>query len=981
MFKRKPLSLAVASSLALATCQWMIASDAHAATASAASSSKKKQEQVTNKQPMEEVVVTGSRIRNQNVISASPITTVSAKDLAFQGTVRVEDMLATMPQVYEQQGTGQSNGATGTATLDLFNLGPSRTLVLINGKRLPPGSPLQGGYGADINQIPGALIKNVEVMTGGAGAVYGSDAVAGVVNFVMKNDFQGVQLDGLYSVYQHDNNNGRMAKINALAGFQAPTGSVTDGNINNWSLIMGGNTDDGRGNVTAYVTFRKVAAVRESSRDYSNCYIGFNGYQQMQCLGSSTVPWARISNFGVKNPQETTPGNFDFSVSGHDFVPFTKDFNFNPYNYFQRPDTRYTAGVFAHYDITDKMQVYMTVMGMDDRTVSQIAPSGDFFVTSTIPCGNAFLSAQEFQQLCGQFGLTKSDTQLAYVGRRNLEGGNRQQDLRYDTFRGVFGVRGNFNQTWRYDAYGLYSEVAMANTYYNDLSITRLKRALNAVVDPKTGNIVCQAALNGVDPSCVPWNIFQTGGVTPAQYKYLELPLYARGTTSLQVWSGYVEGNLGDYGVKLPTANQGVDLVMGADYRESALAFNPDQGFTSGDGAGQGGATLPVHGGYNVKEEFMEANVPLVQGKRFAQDVNVDLSYRHSEYSTNHSTNTYGARFAWAVNNTFKLRASYQRAIRAPNVRDLYLPQGFNLFTMSADPCGGAKPAATLAQCANSGVTKAQYGSIPNSPADQYNYLQGGNPNLSPEIADTYTFGVVFTPQMVNNLVLTADYYRIKIRDGISYLDPTFIINQCVYSNQLCNDVQRGNGGDLWIGSNVNTSGHIIATNANLSVELVKGALFSATYTLDINRWGSLSFNDSLGMTFTKDTQQTASSAPIHCKGNFDGSCGFPTPATRNSLRTTWNTPWNVQASLNWRYISPVHDLAGNINMPSVSYFDLSGAWDVNDHLTMMLGCNNILDRAPPISGMNDPYANGNVFPGMYDALGRYIFARMSLKY
>ncbi len=210
---------------------------------------------------LQEVIVTGTRIQNPNLSNFSPLIQIEAENLLFQGNVRVEDTLRTLPQVYSSQNAGQSNGATGTATLNLRRLGSQRTLVLINDRHLPIGSPLQGGIGADINQIPGALIKKVDVLTGGASATYGSDAVAGVVNFRMMDDFEGVRLDYQFSQYQHGNNNDRWQRIVRDAGYETADGSTWDGDISNVSLVMGKNLDGGRGNVTAYWTYRNIQAV------------------------------------------------------------------------------------------------------------------------------------------------------------------------------------------------------------------------------------------------------------------------------------------------------------------------------------------------------------------------------------------------------------------------------------------------------------------------------------------------------------------------------------------------------------------------------------------------------------------------------------------------------------------------------------------------------------------------------------------------
>jgi iron complex outermembrane recepter protein len=923
---------------------------------------------------LEEVVVTGSRIKKSNLVSASPVVQVDAEELRFQGTVRVEDMMRNLPQVYATQNTGISNGATGTATLNLRNLGDERTLVLINGRRMPAGSPIQDGTGADINQIPGALIKSVEVLTGGSSAVYGSDAVAGVINFKMMDDFQGVKLDYQYSQYNHDNDNSGMQALVRAIGDNPASGSGSDGDTHDISFIIGGNLEGGRGNITAYATYRDIEAVKQSARDYSGCALNDDS---TACGGSGTIPDGRVSDFGINN-------GIDFKVQGNEFVPRDGTvYNYGPENYFQRPDERYTFGAFAHYDVNEHVEAYTELMFMDNRTLSQIAPSGAFFITNSLPCGNPLLSDQQFEALCGQFGLTEDDTsENTYLGRRNVEGGSRQQDLRHTTFRMVFGGRGDINDAWSYDVYAQYSEVSMENTYKNDLSITKIERALNAVEDPDTGEAVCQSVVDGSDPNCVPWDIFTTGNVSQEALDYLVLPLFARGTTDQTIYSGYVAADLGEYGWALPSAESGINVVFGAEYREENLEFDPDSGFSSGDGAGQGGATIGVSGGYDVKEFFMEASIPLVEGAAWAEELIVDAGYRYSDYSTDQQTDTYGIRSGWAINNGVKIRASYQRAVRAANVRELFAPQGFNLFDMAADPCAGGSPLRNAADCARSGVTPGQYGSVPDSPAGQYNYLQGGNPDLAPEESDTYSMGIVWTPEFVEGLSLTLDYYDIEIEKGINNLTPEFILNECLDGNEAqCGSVDRGRAGDLWIGSDVNVSGHIVALQDNLAIERVKGYDFIADYGLDMGKWGSLNFHNIMAVVDTWDKQELESAEAEDCAGGWGSTCGYPQVDFQNNLRTTWTTPWNLTVSGLWRHIGEVKDLNGNgQDLDATDYFDLAGVWDVTDWATLRLGVNNVFDEEPPIAGgAAGNYAAGNIFPGAYDALGRYMYIGFGL--
>ena len=947
-------------------------------------------EQANSVVELGEIVVTGSHIQRKNLVSASPVTSVDADELLYQGTVRVEDMVRTLPQVYSAQNTSQSNGATGTATLNLRNLGSERTLVLINGRRMPAGSPLQGGIGADVNQIPSALVQSVEVLTGGASVTYGSDAVAGAVNFLMKKDFEGVQLDYQFSQYSHHNDSDRWQGIVGEAGYPAADGTETDGDTSNVSLIVGSNFDSGRGNATAYATWRDVEAVWQRDRDYSSCALSDDANS---CLGSATIPQGLFTNFG--HPAYSSSVNY--IVQGHEFVTYQGEtFNYGPLNYYQRPDEQYTLGTFAHYDITEATQLYTELMYMDNRTVAQIAPSGAFFVTETLNCGNPLMSEQQFQALCGAIGRTRGDVLDPFrIGRRNVEGGNRQHDLHHTSFRGVLGAQGELSANWSFDASLLYAEVRVDNTYLNDLGITKINRALDAVLDPATGEIVCRSVLDGTDPDCVPWNIFEEGGVTRQALDYIVLPLTARGGTDQLIASGFLFGDLGEYGMQLPAADTSIAIALGAEFRDENLEFKPDEAYRSGEGAGQGGATRPVSGGISVVELFLEANVPLVEGRPFAEELTLDLGLRYSDYDYGVTTETYGLRSGWAINQDFKLRGSFQRAIRAPNVRELFLPEGFNLFDMKSDPCSGevqgglngaTEAGRTFEECARSGVSEQQWGRIPDSPANQYNFLQGGNTDLKPESSDTWTIGVVFSPQAIDGLTVTLDYYSIKIERGISNLTPEFVLNECLDGDLvLCEQINRGATGDLWIGSDVEKSGHIVSRQENLAIEKVVGYDLIADYSLSLATWGYLDIRNVLSL-IDKWEQQEKAGAPVEdCAGKWGFVCGSPTPDLRNQMRVTWTTPWNLAATVMWRHIGKVDDRnEDGVDLKDIDYFDLSAIWEVKDGIQLRTGINNLFDKAPPIAGNGAGPAtrgNGNTFPGLYDALGRYWFFAAGLSF
>ena len=933
---------------------------------------------------LDELVVTGTRILRSDVTGSSPIVRAEAGDLAAQGAVRVEDMLRTLPQVVANENAGRSYYSTGTATLNLRGLGAARTLVLVNGRRLPAGSPVPGGMGADLNQVPAVMVDTVDVLTGGASATYGSDAVAGVVNFRLRDDVEGVHLQYQFSQYQHANDGHHWQRIAREAGHAPADGPVWDGQVSDAALIAGTGFGDGRGHASAYVTFRDVEPVSWGDRDYSSCAL-VNGLTE--CAGSATQPRGTFADFGLL--REHGREGLDVQVEGDRFVPRAGTvYNFAPPNYFQRSDRRWTAGLLARHDVRDRSEAYTELQFMDDRTVAQMAPSGTFFHPDTLGCGNPFLSGQQFQVLCGRYGLTPGDEQSIYVGRRSVESGNRQDHLRHASYRGVVGLRGDLADRWQYDLHVQRARVSMRRTFLNDLSKSRIRRALDAVRHPDTGEIVCRSALDGSDPDCVPWNIFREDGVTQPMVDYLSLPLSATGATGQTVVSGHVTADFGDYGFRLPHADEGPRVVWGGEHRREYLRYDPDAAFRNDDGAGQGGANKPVDGTIEVSELFVEASLPLAHGAAYADALVLDGGYRHSAYGDGVDTDTFGVRASWAVNAGLRMRASMQRAMRAPNVRERFLPQGFNLFDMDPEPCAGPVAAGrtaagrTLEECMRSGVTAAQFGHIEPSPANQYNVLEGGSTDLVPEESDTFAYGLIWTPAAVPGFTVGIDHYAIEIRKGISTVQPELILNQCLDGNlPQCAKVRRGRGGDLWLGSDLAQSGHIVSVLANLTVEQVRGYDLTASYRFGVGEWGRLHLRDVLSVTTAASRQALAGAAGVDCAGRWGATCGAPTPELRNHFRMTWLTPWRIHPSLAWRYIDRVEDVnAAGVDLDARHYVDLSAVWDYSETANLRIGINNLFDRAPPVAGLAAGptiFGNGNTFPGLYDSLGRYLFAAL----
>jgi iron complex outermembrane receptor protein len=966
-----------------------------------------------------EVVVTGSRIPSPNLTGVSPVTAVTSEEIKLQGTTNVESMLNTLPQAIAAQSGGVSNGSTGTATVNLRGLGASRTLVLIDGRRLMPGDPAQPV--ADLNNIPAALVQRVDVLTGGASAVYGSDAIGGVVNFIMNRDFEGFRVDGQYSFYQHTNNNGleRDLETNSPYPVTLAPKHVTDGGTTDVTFVFGANAPDGKGNITAYGSYRHTQPVLQSQRDVSACSLAANTsagdgliYDARICAGSSNVPSGRFRNANV-TAAGGLGGGATLNPNGTaTFVNYgsSNAYNFGPVNYFLRPDDRYTAGFFAHYDVSKAVNLYSDFMFADDHTVAQIAPSGLFAGTGApgtstygINCNNPLLGTtpganglSQAQVLCGAAAGTATVVQTT-IGYR-FAGLPRQDDLRHTNYRFVLGTRGELADGWNYDAYIQYGTTIYNEHYLNDVSTSRVQNAL--LVNPTTGQ--CQ---NGGTDGCVPLNLFTLNGISQAALNYVVAPGFKSGQTTEQIADVSVTGDLGQYGMKSPWANDGVGVALGAEYRRESLSLRTDSEFSSGDLSGQGGPSLGNSGSFDVYELFGEVRVPLLQDAPFAKSLDFEGGYRFSDYNTAaNTTQTYKAGLNWSPIDDVKFRGSYNRSVRAPNVVELFAPSAVGLFGGN-DPCAAN---ASFAACSRSGVTAAQYAAgVDQCPAAQCSALFGGNVNLKAEKSDTYTVGVVLQPHWFRGFSMTVDYFDIKVNNLISALPNGYLIGCIANANaDACSHFHR----DPATGTIYGATGYIDARNVNTGYLKTSGVDVNANYRTNFSDWGMGDWGG-VGFSFVGTytdkyiTEPATGAGTYDCAGLYGPVCSTnaatgPIPKWKHKFRATWTTPWPVTVSLDWRYISHVKFDANQSNIfladplgrtdvvdakiKSYNYFDLSGTWRVRDAVTFRAGVNNLFDKDPPFLDSTDfpaagpPYGNGNTYPGTYDALGRTIFVGLT---
>jgi outer membrane receptor protein involved in Fe transport len=972
------------------------------------------------------IIITGSRIPRTNLTAVSPVTMIGSGEIKLEGATNVEEVLNQLPQVNPSQGEFVSAGATGTATVDLRGLGSVRTLVLVNGRRLMPGDPRFSV--ADINSIPVSLIQRVEVLTGGAAAVYGSDAVAGVVNFILDTKLDGLRVEGQISGYQHDNRNAFVQALLDQRQITYPKGSVFDGRRDSLSVAFGKSFLRNRGHITLHAGYRRIAGLTQDRRDYSAC-----------AITAKIVRQRPTSNLECGGATLAYPGNFFDNLGNvyqvtadRTFQPGLGRFNITPYNFYQRPDTRYTGGGFATFDISNATQAYAEVMAMDDRSLAQTSPSGDATNTETINCDNPLLSSQQRSLICrignfvGEIPVLDASGNLVQVlgsptsfadpvsgaaysrgwlaiARRSVESGAIQDDLRHRSIRLVAGIKGHAGRGVTYDASYLFGRVDLDERILNILSISRLNKSLDVVADPSTGQPICRSALiarqlgssaSGADSTCVLWDIFAPGQVSPQSVAYLTIPLSARGSFAQRIANAYATIELDRWGLRSPWSDEGAAINVGAEHRMDSVDFSPDAASQSGDIAGFTPQVSPVRGAITTNEIFGEARVPLVTDK-FVRRLAFEGGFRKSWYgngSSHLATHAYKVAVDLTAVAGLRLRASEQGANRAPNVQELFTPAQASSF--DRDPCAGAHPEVSEPQCVLTGIAPGQYGHILAAPAAllAYNSTIGGNVDLKPETARTRSIGMVLEPRLLRGFSATLDWWDIDLKGAIAPIGAQSIVDTCIATGdpRFCGRIHRDPSGSLWLGN-----GYVDDRQANLGGLHVRGADVGADYSIRVGRMGSanLEFRGSYVLKWI--VNKGGLSTPYDCAGLFGDPCGMQ-PRWRHTARVTWNTPPGMSLSMRWRHIGavtlaaldPKFNMTNNVSpagtmLRAQDYFDISTVLKVRKQFELRLGVNNLFDREPPLIVRNTAAGggpvNGNTYPEWYDSLGRFMFASVTM--
>jgi len=981
---------------------------------------------------LDRISVTGSRIQTSQTVTASaPVAEISAAEFKFSGTTRVEDLINQYPQMAAGMDSFTVNPSPGFPTANLRGLGTERTLVLVNGQRLPPGGIRSEAR--DLSQVPSALVKRVDVLTGGASAVYGADAVAGVVNFILDTDFEGISANIGYSGYQHKNDNRYLQWLMDAdeRDISYPTGSTgLDGIARNFDIAFGGKFAEGRGHAMGWVTWRENEELRQAARDYSSCPLNPAG---TACDGSPTSPEPRFNitrgltdlngnpyyvlnddgsfflNDKGERVQRTFGGAYHINPDGTWGSGAPAPHNYAPINHYQRPDKRITFGSSIKYEVSEQFKPYLNGMFAKTNTKVQIAESGTFFshdalkMDCTDPLLRSFC-ADTNRILPIEHGATVDangnkiepptvdaifdpNVISVLVGKRNVEGGPRISELDSSNFHLVGGVEGAINDFWNYNLSVVYGRNSSTEVNINDFVTDRIVPALLDCANDKP--TIC-------------YNVWDYNGVTAEQARDLAGVGMQTSTSIMQVYNGYVTGA---FDWSLPSARgESIGLAVGFEHRRESYARRADTNMAAGNFAGLGGPRSPINESIEVDELFLESQVPLFMSETGSHNLYLDLGYRYSDYSTSGTVNTYKIGFAGTFADNYRLRGGFNRAIRAPNTSELFSVQNIALFRDGGDPCApdaDGKILFTLEQCRRTGMSTAQYGQDVTNPAGQYNHFTGGNPDLKPEEADTWTLGFVATP--IADLSLSMDFYDIKIKDQIGAIGAGTILRACGLTGDtfLCDRIHRSANGDLWVGSSIETgSGYVENLIDNFGEAHFRGVDFTANYGWGMwNGWMSASFTGThIARAKRSPLPGINDEAAYDCAGIINGACGDP--GAGRSLTPDWKHIVNLRYSadafsvgVRWRHTGALdyrnqngsrgttdQILVRNGNkLKAMDYLDLSGSYAITGNIELSGGVNNIFDKSPPLVG-GTMSRIGNA-PIGYDQLGRFLFANLNIRF
>lgn len=944
------------------------------------------------------IIVTGSLIQRPNASSAAPVLTVSNDAIKAQAAVNIEEVLNRLPQIApdSQQGYQDSDGRQ---RIKLRNLGFERTLVLVDGKRLGTQN------GQDTGIIPTSLLKRVDVLTGGASAVYGSDAVAGVVNFILDDNFEGLQLNANYNFYAHNNKAGIVSQTASQYGFAQPaSGTTADGGRSDISLTGGTKLFDGRMHISGFVDYRKASLVPYSARETSGCQLTQTGDGALGCTTSSYTGLGYFSPLSGDNAGNTYVNNPDGSRS---FVPYSDAYAANPYDGYslQRANERVNAGGFMNFEISPAATVYASGMWFRDKSVNPY-PARVYAYNAygstpySVNCANGNLSADQAQVLCGSAAGTDTtvpvDVRYRFNNIDDLDDKYLNKGLRL-----TGGVRGDLGHSWSYDVGGVYAR-NQANWSWAYPNFDRLNDAINGCPE-------------GSASTCIPIDVFSANSSANTQAAFDSLIDGQYGTqktvTKLYDALATIQGDLGTYGITSPWAEQGVGIAFSAEYRQERLDSSADALWREYAGGSDS------HLKQDAIEGMVEIQAPIIEDMAFAQLLQFNGAYRLSKYSSNSSVfSTWKAEAIWSPIDDITFRGSINRAQRAPTVVEAYqasntsygnVDTSFSDFcaptvTYTTDPVTGQQvpnygaPVASQEVCAATGLSSDLYGSTTLlCPTDVGCTYRSGGYEVDPETAYTKTLGVVLSPRFLPGLSLSIDRFMIDLNDSIGYNNYSYFTNGCLATGSefFCSAFVRAADGTLYSDASTNpTSGYIRQGTTNYYRSKSHGWDFQGQYRLGLGTAGRLDLDFAGSLTTLAGGQDSPILAKYNCVGYYGGSCGQLIPKWSHTLRTTYTTDNDAfSASFNWRYVGSLTNVTNSgeeslgwseeterstyYHIPAYNYFDLALAFRIQENFSLRFTVNNLFDKTPPIVPNSYSYAlsRNNTLSARYDSLGRQV--------
>lgn len=921
----------------------------------------------------ETIVVTGTRLRRPDYATASPTVSFGTAQLVQAGTTNITDFLTSMPALIgsstsrDNSGDRAGIGATGLNLLNLRNLGTDRTLVLVDGRRHVSG--LDGSQAVDVNTIPEDLIERVDILTGGASAIYGADAVSGVVNFVMKKRFSGLTVRGQSGISRYGDAGNKVIAV--TAGHNFDRGNITLSYEYNEEDRLDSHQRPEFSGSRAVGLYRNPDYDKTKPGSYSRIPLNDVRYEWTSRVGAVDVTGdgipdftglGKVYNLGTELPGGYSRGSDDTLVSDYanDLRPSIK---------------RHIANMFSTFQLSDSIEVYSELKYVNLTAYSLAQPTFDYYMF--VPGDNPYIPSAIANAIDPALGGV-------LVTRDNFDLGQRGERIKRETVRTVVGARGDLSSTLHYDVSWVFGQTDVTNHLINDRYTDRWNAAYDAVIDPATGRPTCRVNLDPTAAAhltfkpgeCVPFNLFGEGVSSQASLDFIRANTTERSRVRQNVVTASINGDTSKF-FNLPGG--AVGFVVGGEYRKESSRFQPDplevQGLTFTN------QLLPTKGNFDVKEAFGELDLPLLKDKPFFKVLDLSAAARYADYSTTGHATTWKIDANWAPISDIRLRGTLSRAVRAPNISELFGASS-QTYAFFDDPCivanrsiGKASRAANCeAILSKAGLTTDQIANFDDTRSVNIAGTSGGNPKLTPEVANTWTAGVVLQPSFIRGFQLSVDWYDIKLKQAINTVTAQQLAELCVDSptidNQFCANIVRAAGTGLISGFSLSPQNVASFKTAGLDVNLA--------YRFAIDKVGQFELRV-VGNYLNKLTKVGVPGAdPTDQLGQYD----YFSPKYQAYTTLSYSTgPVTLNYNWSWfdktrrytldKYKNPSYVAPEYAFVKAHSVHNIYGEARVNDKFTFYGGITNLFNQKPEIGY--------NTYPT--EAIGTSFFAGFRAKY